>query len=191
MTEPGTEPASSPLHLPVLGPSNDASQKEIQRAYRKLARKYHPDVNKGKTAEEKFKQINEANEVLKDSEKKNSTIPTAKTGNRLDLSHRHIGKNRGFHREPVGRVFPEHFISAATVNSRKPKGSVIFLRAYSVEGQQTGRAVPVSTLTDRVAPMKLKFQFHWPTSVMVPQKRFHFRSTRPMRAASCGLLPEH
>lgn len=54
----------------ILGISKDASQKEIQRAYRKLARKYHPDVNKGKTAEEKFIQINEANEVLKDPEKR-------------------------------------------------------------------------------------------------------------------------
>ena len=54
----------------ILGLSKDASQKEIQRAYRKLARKYHPDVNKGKTAEDKFKQINEAHEVLKDPEKR-------------------------------------------------------------------------------------------------------------------------
>ena len=54
----------------ILGLPKDASQKEIQRAYRKLARKYHPDVNKGKTAEDKFKRINEANEVLKDPEKR-------------------------------------------------------------------------------------------------------------------------
>jgi len=54
----------------ILGISKDASQKEIQRAYRKLARKYHPDVNKEKTAEKKFMQINEANEVLKDPEKR-------------------------------------------------------------------------------------------------------------------------
>ena len=54
----------------ILGISKDASQKEIQRAYRKLARKYHPDVNKGEGAEGKFKQINEANEVLKDPEKR-------------------------------------------------------------------------------------------------------------------------
>jgi len=47
-----------------------ASKEQIQTAYRKLARKYHPDLNKGKDAETKFKRINEAYEVLRDSEKR-------------------------------------------------------------------------------------------------------------------------
>ncbi|MFE5192021.1 DnaJ C-terminal domain-containing protein [Streptomyces sp. NPDC056628] len=50
----------------VLGVSRTASQDEIQQAYRKLARKYHPDVNKDPTAEERFKEINEAYSVLSD-----------------------------------------------------------------------------------------------------------------------------
>lgn len=54
----------------ILGVSKNASLEEIQRAYRKLARKYHPDVNKDKSAEEQFKRINEAHEVLKDPEKR-------------------------------------------------------------------------------------------------------------------------
>ncbi len=54
----------------TLGLSRTASQEEIQKAYRTLARKYHPDVNKSPEAEEKFKAINEAHEVLKDPEKR-------------------------------------------------------------------------------------------------------------------------
>ena len=54
----------------TLGVKKDASQEEIQKAYRKLARKYHPDVNKDSDAEVKFKEIGEAYEVLKDPDKR-------------------------------------------------------------------------------------------------------------------------
>lgn len=54
----------------ILGVSRDADAAAIKSAYRKLARKYHPDVNKTKEAEEKFKDINEAYEVLSDKAKR-------------------------------------------------------------------------------------------------------------------------
>lgn len=54
----------------VLGIQKGASDQEIKKAYRKMAKKYHPDVNKDKDAEEKFKEVNEANEVLSDPQKK-------------------------------------------------------------------------------------------------------------------------
>lgn len=62
--------ASFQDYYSVLGVSKKATQEEIQRAYRKLARKYHPDINKAGDAEEKFKQINEAYVVLGDPEKR-------------------------------------------------------------------------------------------------------------------------
>lgn len=54
----------------VLGVPRTASTDDIRKAFRKLARKYHPDVNKDPSAESKFKEINEAYEVLSDSAKR-------------------------------------------------------------------------------------------------------------------------
>ena len=54
----------------TLGVSENASADEIKKSYRKLARKYHPDINKEESAVEKFKEINAAYEVLSDPDKK-------------------------------------------------------------------------------------------------------------------------
>ena len=54
----------------LLGVRRDASQEEIKRAYRRLARELHPDVNPDPETQEKFKEINQAYEVLQDPEKR-------------------------------------------------------------------------------------------------------------------------
>jgi len=54
----------------TLDISSDASAEEIKKAYRRLARKYHPDINKDAGAEEKFKEINAAYEILSDEQKR-------------------------------------------------------------------------------------------------------------------------
>lgn len=84
----------------ILGVSRDASTDDIKKAYRKLAKEYHPDINKAPGAEEKYKEINEAYEVLKDPDKRNKydtlgmnwqngqdfTPPPGWTGNAGDFS---------------------------------------------------------------------------------------------------------
>lgn len=54
----------------VLGVSKDASADEIKKAYRKLSKKYHPDLNHEPGAEERFKEVNDAYEILGDPQKK-------------------------------------------------------------------------------------------------------------------------
>ena len=56
----------------ILGVDRNASEQDIKKAYRRLARKYHPDLNKDdpKTAEEKFKEVNEAYQTLSDADKR-------------------------------------------------------------------------------------------------------------------------
>ena len=64
-------PTTKKDYYEALGVKKSASEEEIRKAFRKLARKYHPDVNPGdKSAEEKFKTISEANDVLSDPKKR-------------------------------------------------------------------------------------------------------------------------
>lgn len=67
----------------TLGVKKDASQDDIQKAYRKLARKFHPDVNKDPQAEVKFKEIGEAYEVLKDPDKRKKYDQFGSNWNRM------------------------------------------------------------------------------------------------------------
>lgn len=118
----------------IMGLARSASQDEIKRAYRKLARKYHPDVSKEADAEAKFKELGEAYEVLKDAEKraaydklgsnwqsgqdfrpppdwekhfhfKSRTFSEADTGDFSDFFEQLFGQHPGFAGAHRGRAF--------------------------------------------------------------------------------------
>lgn len=86
----------------VLGVNRNASEDEIKGAFRKLARQYHPDVNKEPDAEEKFKEINEAYGVLSDADKRARYDRFGKEG---------LGNMGGFHdyTADFGDIFEELF----------------------------------------------------------------------------------
>ena len=73
----------------TMGVSRDAKADEIKRSYRRLARKFHPDVSDEPDAEERFKEVQEAYEVLKDPEKRAPTTGSAPTGRRGRSSDLH------------------------------------------------------------------------------------------------------
>lgn len=102
----------------VLGVSRDASQEEIKKAYRRLARKLHPDVNPGAEAEEEFKRVSQAYDVLSDPQKRRSfdlgADPFATGG-------AGFGAGAGFSFSDVMDAF---FGAGATAGSRGPRPRV-------------------------------------------------------------------
>lgn len=96
----------------VLGVSKDSKKEEIKKAYRKLVKKYHPDVNKESDAEEKFKEIQEAYETLSDDSKRSAYDQYGKAGTQGFNPGGFNGFNGGgFSNEPfdMGDIFNTFF----------------------------------------------------------------------------------
>ena len=95
----------------IMGLDRDATQDEVKRAYRKLARKYHPDVSKETDAELKFKELGEANEVLKDPEKRSAYDQLGENWKARQDFHPPPGWDSGFefHGAPPGGAAQHDF----------------------------------------------------------------------------------
>ncbi len=102
----------------VLGVERDASEEEIKKAFRRLAFKYHPDHNREPGAEEKFKEISEAYEVLSDPEKRASYDRFGRLGGEGLWGRGFEGFDvfRGF-----GDIFDAFFGGATTATQRRPQ----------------------------------------------------------------------
>ncbi len=99
----------------VLGVERSASVEEIKRAYRSLARKYHPDVNRENGAEERFKEINEAHEVLSDPDRRAAYDRFGHAANGMGGG----ADPFGFGGSPFGDLFESFFGGAQTGQRRR------------------------------------------------------------------------
>ncbi|MDQ4099766.1 MAG: molecular chaperone DnaJ [Chloroflexota bacterium] len=106
----------------VLGVSRTATESEIKRAYRGLARQYHPDVNREPHAEERFKEINEAHEVLSNADRRAAYDRFGHAAAGANMG----GDPFGFGGSPFGDLF-ESFFGGATTGQRRrqapPRGA--------------------------------------------------------------------
>ncbi len=103
----------------ILGISRDAEQEDIKQAYRRLARKYHPDVNKEEGAAERFKEINQANEILSEPEKRARYDRFGETGGAAS-GYQDVGDMGGF--ADIFESFFGGFGGASTQQTRKRSG---------------------------------------------------------------------
>ncbi len=120
----------------VLGVARNASDDEIKKAYRKLAMKYHPDRNPGKKeAEEQFKEVKEAYEMLSDAQKRAAYDQYGHSGVDPNMGGGPGGQGFGGFAEAFGDIFGDIF-SAAAGGGREHGGSRVYRGAdlrYSME----------------------------------------------------------
>jgi|SRR3989344_5476374 len=100
----------------ILGVKKNSSKEEIKRAYKELAKKYHPDINKNKEAESKFKEISEAYAVLSDENKKTQYDQFGHDAFKQGYTREDIFRNINFE-DIFGDIFGEDFFSGSIFDS--------------------------------------------------------------------------
>jgi curved DNA-binding protein len=130
----------------ILGVERHASQDEIKRAYKKLARKYHPDVSKEKDAEAHFKEINEAYHVLRDKDKRKAYDQLGSQWKQGQEFHPPPGwethfQQRGFSAEDLGG-FSDFF---AEIFGGRPGGGFHYeTRNFRMRGQDLHATIEIT-----------------------------------------------
>lgn len=110
--------STKPDYYQVLGVDRDATDEELKKAFRKLAFKYHPDHNRDGEAEEKFKEVSEAYEVLSDADKRSAYDRFGHSG------AEYFGRGfEGFNFGGVGDIFDAFFGGATTTRPTPQRGT--------------------------------------------------------------------
>jgi molecular chaperone DnaJ len=159
----------------VLGVSRTASQDEIKRAFRRLARQYHPDINKAPDAEARFKEINEAYEVLSDADKRAMYDRFGHSGPGMGAGPSYDPFGAG---DPFGSIFEAFFGGAARQAQRGPQRGADLRYTLSL------------TFEEAVFGAEKEIEFRRLETCQVCHGTGAEPGTTPVRCPKCGGLGE-
>ncbi|MFV9930827.1 MAG: DnaJ C-terminal domain-containing protein [Francisella endosymbiont of Hyalomma asiaticum] len=187
----------------LLGVSRDASEADIKKAYRRLAKKYHPDVNKEKGAEEKFKEIQTAYDALGDKEKRALYDNYGKNWDKVQqggfggsgsgFSDFSQGRSHSFNFEDLGDIFGDLFngpgvrgFTGGQPRTRKGEDINISLR-LNVEDAIKGGKRTVSYSYQEVGANGMPTMQHQSVDVKIPPAMGNGKTLRVKGKGSAGI----